>query len=140
MPEGLPDVSQSPIAVYTAMTVLIVLAVATITDKGLGPISRAWYAFAKNRREAAAAKRAADYAELASQIENIRRQMAAQRIDHANAVAEQDHEIATMRTELNERDVYAIAHQKWDRKVLAEITRLGGNVPEPPPLWPADPT
>lgn len=139
MGEGLPDVSSSPVVVYAAMAVVLVLALATITDRGLGPISRAWYAFARNRRQAAADRRSADYAELDRQVKNLARQLADQRIEHANDIAQQDREIAAMRDELRKRDLCAIDHQRWDRQILAEVTRLGGQVPDqPPPLWPTD--
>lgn len=139
MGEGLPDVTGSPIAVWAAMAVLVVLALATISEKGLGPISRAWYAFARDRREAAAQRRAADYAELERQVNNLATMLATQRLEHADAIAQQDREIAAMRDELRERDLCAVAHQRWDFQVLAELNRLGGNVSEPPPLWPAEP-
>jgi hypothetical protein len=143
--DGLPDLTSSPVAVWTAMAVLVVLALATISEKGLGPISRSWYAFAKNRREAAASRRAADVAELEARIESLSRQLASQRLEHADAVAEQDREIAGLRSDIaayradqRARDLMALAHQRWDLQVLAEINRLGGTVPEPPPLWPTE--
>lgn len=136
MPEGLPDVSTSPVAVWLGMAVVVVLALATITDRGLGPISRWWWGFARDRRRAAAERRAADVSELERQVESLRQLMAAQRLDHADAIARQDRELDEVRRELQDRDLRAIAHQRWDLQVLREINSLGGRVPDPPPLWP----
>lgn len=138
----LPDVSGSPIVVYTAIIVVVVLALATVTDKGLGPITRWWYGLAKQRREDAAARRGADYAavleqvrHLSQQVTQLTRHQVADRLMHAA-------EISDMRDQIRDRDQLAIEHQRWDLLVLAELNRLGGQVTAPPPLWPTadDPT
>lgn len=138
MGDGLPDVSSSPLVVYAAMAVVVTLAVATISERGLGPISRAYYRWARERREAAADRRATDYAQLEAQIRHLGVQLAKQRLENANIVAGQDQQIDELRREIRARDTCAVAHQRWDRQVLSELSRLGGHVDEPPPLWPAD--
>lgn len=80
----LPDVSNSAIAVWIAIAVMFFLAIGTITDKGLGPISRAWFEFAKRRREAAASREAADMVAVRRQLTNLLglREADAERLNH----------------------------------------------------------
>ncbi|MFW6776058.1 hypothetical protein ACOACO_17375 [Nocardioides sp. CPCC 205120] len=145
--QGLPDVSGERIVIYAAIGVVLLLALATATDKGLGPITRWWFSFARDRRAAAAELRAADYNELMVQVRNLRaqltytrtehnRQMDGQRRAHDEQLAEVRHEVAVLRAEIGRRDRLVMSHMRWDREA-ARVAAAAGNPLEPPPaLWP----
>jgi hypothetical protein len=114
--EQLPDVSRSAIAVWVAFAVMIALAAGTITSRGLGPISKAYFEFAKRRREAIAAREAGDLAGLRRSITNLL------------AMREADVErIAHMETYMN-------AYAEWGFAVQQIAAAAGLKLPPAPKL------
>lgn len=69
--DGLPDVSQNQLVVGGAIVLVLVLAIATGFEKGLGPLGRAVYRIVQDWRDAAAAREAGDIAAMRRQIVNL---------------------------------------------------------------------
>jgi hypothetical protein len=71
MLDGLPDVSQNQLVVAGAIVLVLILAVATGFEKGLGPLGRAVYRIVQDWRDASAAREAGDIAAMRRQIVNL---------------------------------------------------------------------
>lgn len=111
-----PDVSNNAIVIWVAIAVIIFLAAGTITSKGLGPISRWWYDFAKQRREAAAAREASDIASLRRQVTNLL------------GMREADSEA------LNQMRAFVVEVSEWGFEVRSAAGAVGLDLPEFPKL------
>jgi hypothetical protein len=71
MLDGLPDVSQNQLVVAGAIVLVLILALATGFEKGLGPLGRAVYRLVQDWRDASAAREAGDIAAMRRQIVNL---------------------------------------------------------------------
>lgn len=110
----MPDVSSSGLVVWTTIITILILAIGTITDKGFGPISRAWFDFAKRRREATAAREAGDIASLRRSVSNLLalREADAERLTHLEATV--------------------LAYTEWGFEIQQIAGRNGWKLPPPP--------
>lgn len=113
MPGG-PDLSSNPIVVYAAIAVVIAAAIGTITDKGLGPLSRWWFDFAKRRREATVRREPVDLVEMRRQITTL------------SGLREADAE------RMSELEDLVVAYVQWGFLVRQLAGKQGLSLPEPP--------
>lgn len=123
--DQLPDVSGSSVVVYVTIVTVVVLAIGTATDKGLGPLSRWWFSFSNDRRAAAAARDDADIADLKRQVTYL-----TSRVEELSRMVDEQRRTTAI------RDRLAIAHQRWDVEAQQTVNGLGGHLSPPPPLWP----
>lgn len=111
-----PDLSTNPVVIYAAVAVAVALALGTLTDKGLGPLSRWWFDFAKRRRESTVRREASDLTEMRRQITNLSGLL------EANNVRTTDLEN------------FVVAYVQWGFVVRAIAGEKGIPLPEPPQL------
>ena len=125
---GAADVTSNGVVVYITIAFVVVIAVTTASEKvakAFGPIGKAWFNFAKVRREIAASKRAADVAELQRQIDGLAWTQSEQSERHARERKEQHDEIRHLKSTV-------VSWERWAYDATIAAARGGVTLPEPP--------
>ncbi|MFC5676081.1 hypothetical protein [Aeromicrobium endophyticum] len=132
---GASDVSQQGIVVYVTIAVVLVVAITTASEriaKVFGPIGRAWFDFAKLRREAAAAKRSADVAELQRQIDGLADALRSQSARHERQLGEVELRREADRGEIQHLQTTVVSWERWAYEATIAAARGGVTLPKPP--------
>lgn len=117
----LPDVLSNSIVIAAAVVMLVSIYLARASESvlsALGPLGK-WLGRRRLRKY-----------ERITEFNDARVSVLTEHVDFLLS------EVQTIRAEQREQVVLLRQHQKWDNRVARQVRELGGEVEDPPPLYP----